>query len=123
MERERQDWNVPLRGGSNVVKSFRPGLTKLLGLLANHPSSIFYCTVQTRRRFLKNSVDSYQRLIQPLETGTGVTFRSSRVRDEVTARMPDAGKGKEDTAMALVMVTDGPDEDFIIYSNLKTLTY
>ncbi|TGO10848.1 hypothetical protein BTUL_0124g00200 [Botrytis tulipae] len=88
---------------------------------------------------LENFVDSYQHLIQPLETGTGLTFRLSRVRDEVskrshrnrqlnlhtsidntftlnatvtiifhvTALMPDAGKAKEDTAMALVMVTDG----------------
>ncbi|THV49876.1 hypothetical protein BGAL_0175g00130 [Botrytis galanthina] len=88
---------------------------------------------------LEKLVDSYQHLIQPLETGTGLTFRSSRVRDEVskrshrnrqlnlhtnindtftlnatvtmisqvTAFMPDAGKAKEDTAMALVMVTDG----------------
>ncbi|TGO21921.1 hypothetical protein BPAE_0193g00070 [Botrytis paeoniae] len=88
---------------------------------------------------LEKFVDSYQHFIQPLETRTGLTFRSSRVRDEVskrshrnrqlnlhtnindkftlnatvtmisqvTAFMPNAGKAKEDTAMALVMVTDG----------------
>ncbi|KAM0160363.1 hypothetical protein ACHAQE_001486 [Botrytis cinerea] len=37
--------------------------------------------------------------------------------------MPDAGIAKEDTAMALVTVTDGPGEDFIIYPNLKPLTH
>lgn len=96
---------------------------------------LFYSCLQLFERF----VDSYQHLIQPLETGTGLTFRSSRVRDEVskrshrnrqfnlhtnindtftlnatvtmisqvTASMPDAGKAKEHTAMAPVMVTDG----------------
>ena len=119
------------------------------GTFGGHTFFIFVCS------FLKNSVDSYKRLIQPLETGTGLTFRSSRVRDEVsershrnrqlnlparindtftklnvtvtmisqvTALMPDAGIAKGDTAMALVTVTDGPGEDFIIYPNLKPLT-
>ncbi|KAF5873156.1 uncharacterized protein Bfra_008434 [Botrytis fragariae] len=52
---------------------------------------------------LEKFVDSYQHLIQPLEARTGLAFRSSRV----TAFMPNAGKAKEDTAMALVMVMDG----------------
>ncbi|TGO42400.1 hypothetical protein BHYA_0009g00790 [Botrytis hyacinthi] len=95
--------------------------------------------VRMQSMLLEKFVDSYQHLIQPLETGTGLTFRSSRVRDEVSKRshrnrqlnlhtnidntftlnatvtmisqvkalMPDAGKAKEDTAVALVMVTDG----------------